>query len=155
MHAIHYAHPRDLTEIVNLINLAYLVERHFVSGPRIGDSAIAERIAAQEMLILRASDRPVATAHVRLSAQVGHLGLVSVHPDAQGCGLGKRIIAVAEGIAAARGANQMRLQVVNLREELPEFYRRLGYRECGTSSFDETKSTLKPVHFIDMAKSIS
>ena len=65
----------DQWEIVNLINRAYLVESHFVSAPRIGDTAVAELIAAREMLILRADNRAVATAHLRVREAVGHLGL--------------------------------------------------------------------------------
>ncbi len=154
MPTTHLATPHDLNAIVDLINRAYLVESHFVSAPRIGEDAVMARIADQEMLVLRARDRVIATAHMAVKGDSGHLGLVSVEPTMQGQGLGKRIIALAEDLARSRGAVQMKLQVVNLREELPPFYRQLGYQETGTSVFDETKCTLLPVHFIDMAKKL-
>jgi len=154
MNAICYAREDDATAVVDLINLAYVVESHFVSGPRIEEAAVSKRIAASEVLILREGGQLVATAHVHVDGDCGHLGLVSVHPDQQGKGLGRRIIDAAETAAMKNGADRMHLQVVNLRTELPDFYRRLGYVERGTSTFDDTKATLKPVHFIDMAKSL-
>jgi hypothetical protein len=42
--------------------------------------------------------------------------------------------------------------VVNLREELPPFYRRLGYVESGTENFPTGKPTHHPCHFLKMSK---
>lgn len=148
----HLAKPHDLNAIVHLINQAYLVESHFVSAPRIDAEAVSARIDAEEMLVLRDPERVIATAHMSIHGGSGHLGLVSVEPSMQGQGLGRRIIAIAEALAIARGVAQMQLQVVNLREELPPFYQTLGYQETGTAPFDEAKATLLPVHFINMTK---
>jgi hypothetical protein len=46
----------------------------------------------------------------------------------------------------------MDIKVVNLREELPDFYRRRGYVGTGTSSFPSDLKTKLPVHFIEMSK---
>ncbi|MCP4447127.1 MAG: GNAT family N-acetyltransferase [Myxococcales bacterium] len=154
IHSFDIAEPGDLEAIADLINLAYLVERYFLLGPRIDEEGVAVHIRAREMLIVRGEAEAIATAHLRVAGPNAHLGLVSVRPEAQGQGLGRRIVGAAEDLATERGAQWMHLQVVHLRSELPEFYRNLGYQETGTSAFDESKAPLQPVHFIDMAKSL-
>lgn len=148
----------EVAALVTLINEAYLVERHFVSGPRTTEDSVRPMVARQEFIVLDATvdgaTHLLASARLQLTGDAGHLGLISVRPDLQGRGLGRRIIAVAESLALAAGADRMQLQVVNLRTELTDFYQRLGYRSVGTSTFDETKATLKDVHFIDMVKSL-
>jgi hypothetical protein len=44
--------------------------------------------------------------------------------------------------------------VVNVREDLPPWYRRLGYRETGTLPFDSPRKK-RPCHFIQMEKGLS
>jgi hypothetical protein len=46
----------------------------------------------------------------------------------------------------------MDLRIVNLREELPPFYRRLGYVETGTAPFPEEIKSKLPCHFVLMSK---
>jgi hypothetical protein len=46
--------------------------------------------------------------------------------------------------------------VVNLRVELPPFYRGLGYRETGTEAFSSSESPTKlPCHFVCMSKALA
>jgi hypothetical protein len=46
----------------------------------------------------------------------------------------------------------MDLNVVNLREELPPFYRKRGYAEQGTAPFPGDAPTKLPCHFVRMSK---
>jgi hypothetical protein len=48
----------------------------------------------------------------------------------------------------------MDLRIVNVRQELPAFYRRLGYQETGTASFPSEVRTKLPCHFINMSKAL-
>ena len=41
---------------------------------------------------------------------------------------------------------------MNLREELPDYYRRLGYVGAGTLPFSEPERASKPCFFIAMTK---
>lgn len=154
--AVRAAQEAEVAGLVALINEAYLVERHFVSGPRTSEASVRPMVERQEFIVLDAvidgAPQLLASARLHIAADAGHLGLISVRPDQQGRGLGRRIIAVAESLALAAGVDRMALQVVNLRTELTDFYQRLGYQAVGTSTFDETKTTLKDVHFIDMVK---
>lgn len=156
--AVRAAQEAEVAALVALINEAYLVERHFVSGPRTTEAAVRAMVAAQEFIVLDAmvdgAPHLLAGARLYVADGAGHLGLISVQPGQQGRGLGRRIIAVAEALALADGADRMELQVVNVRTELTDFYQRLGYKPIGTSPFDDTKNTLQPVHFIEMSKSL-
>jgi hypothetical protein len=48
----------------------------------------------------------------------------------------------------------MDLRIVNLREELPAFYRKLGYAETGTEPFPESEATKLRCHLICMSKEL-
>ena len=46
----------------------------------------------------------------------------------------------------------MELHVVNLRTELPPYYRKLGYDEQGTGPFPDPETATQPCHFVVMRK---
>jgi hypothetical protein len=46
----------------------------------------------------------------------------------------------------------MEIEVVNLRNELPPFYRKFGYVEHSTRAFPDDEHTSRPCHFIVMRK---
>ena len=153
--AVRPALREEVEAISALINEAYLVESFFVEGPRITNELIETYIGMGQMLVLQSGGTELlATAHLRCHAGKGHLGLISVSPAKQGLGLGRRIIAASEQTAASLGCTTMHIQVVNLRSELPGFYRSLGYLETGTSAFADPQRALKPVHFIEMQKKL-
>jgi hypothetical protein len=47
------------------------------------------------------------------------------------------------------------ISVVDLRTELPPFYRRLGYVETGTAPFPDPAKAKRPCHFILMSKPLT
>ena len=73
----------------------------------------------------------------------------------QGTGFGRKLLAAAEQRARELYCEFIDIRVVNLREELPPFYRRLGYVECGTSEFTPGVRTLMPCHFLHMFKPLA
>ena len=54
---------------------------------------------------------------------------VAVHPDHQGAGLGRRLLALAEREAVARGLDSIYLYTHRLMRENRALYARLGYAE--------------------------
>jgi len=62
--------------------------------------------------------------YVELRGERSYLGLLSVNPELQKTGLGRRLMAAAEEFAREMGSHHMDLTVVNLRTELPPFYRK-------------------------------
>jgi GNAT superfamily N-acetyltransferase len=80
-----------------------------------------------------------------------YLGMLAVHPSQQGRGLGKQMIAAAERHAASLGCRALDIRIVDLRTELPPFYRALGFVDNGTEPLVDPQ-LLKPAHFIRMTK---
>jgi GNAT superfamily N-acetyltransferase len=91
---------------------------------------------------------------VELRGERGYFGPLSVDPERQGSGTGKLLVKAAEDYARAHGCRFMDLRIVNLREELPAFYRKLGYAETGTEPFPETEPTKLPCHLVCMSKAL-
>ena len=87
-------------------------------------------------------------------AMDAYFGMLAVDPARQGQGLGRALVDAAEDYARTAGCRDMDIRVVNLRAELPPFYRKLGYREIGTEPGSDPRQ-IKPFHFVTMSKPIS
>jgi ribosomal protein S18 acetylase RimI-like enzyme len=159
--SIRRARPSDTAVLTDLVNRAYAVEASFVDGQRTSFDEIAALIRAGGFLVLEYEGGICAAVRFQapgeragLPASAAYFGMLSVLPELQGMGLGRRLVQVAEAMAEATGATTMRLQMINLREELSRWYKSLGYREVGTAPY--TARTLKrPCHFIEMAKPLA
>jgi GNAT superfamily N-acetyltransferase len=153
--SVRRAADSDVPAITRLVNRAYQVEDFFVDGPRTSEAEIARLAAAHQLVVLDGAGGGLAAAiQVDASGERGSFGLLSVDPDFQGLGLGRRMVAVAEALCEAMGCRRMGLRVVNIREELAPWYRRLGYRETGaTVPFDDPRAK-RPCFFVEMEKGL-
>lgn len=152
------ATPGDVPAIVRLINTAFQVEQFFVTGVRTTEEECAQYLATEDTAILvaesaNASGGPiVGTVVVRIQGTCGYFGMLSIAPDRQGQGFGRRLIDAVEDRARQGGCTTMEIRVVDLRRELPPLYEALGYRITGTAPFSEPDKLLQPAHFIIMSK---
>ena len=153
---IRPAEPADVSALLRLINDAFLVERVFIDGDRTDAADVARRMRVGEFLAAFVGERMVACVYVEARGARGYFGMLAVDPSCQKAGHGRRLVAAAEDVCRARGCTVMDLQVVNLRTELPAYYRALGYEETGTAPFpEEDASKLKqPCHFVRMTKTL-
>lgn len=152
--SVRRAGDGDVAALTRLINRAYQVERFFVDGERIDAAEVAALRTRGHFLVLDGADRELAAAvYVRMDGDCGGIGLLSVAPECQGAGLGRRLVAVAEALCAAVGCRAVELSIVNLRQELGPWYRSQGYREVGTAPFDQPAT--QPCHFIRMQKQLT
>ena len=76
-------------------------------------------------------------------------------PTLQGRGIGRRLVAAAESWCRERGCTAMELEVVNVRAELPPFYRALGYEESGRLEFPRPDKLLGEAHLVVMRKALA
>jgi GNAT superfamily N-acetyltransferase len=149
-----FALAHDAPRLAALINQAFLVERFFIDGDRTDAAEVRGMMERGQFLMAEEGGRLVGCVYVEVRGERGYFGLLAVAPGLQGHGLGRRLVAAAEAHAREAGCRFMDLQVVDLREELPPFYRRLGYVETGTAPFPAEARPKRPCHFIVMSKAL-
>ena len=116
----------DSGAITELINKAFLVERFFVEHDRISEEEVRSLLSRGGFTLAESDLELVGCVYFELRGERAYFGLLSIDPARQRTGLGKRLIAAVEEQARAAGCRFMDLQTVNLRTELPPFYRLLG-----------------------------
>lgn len=150
---IRVATTADAEKITAVINAAFrIAEEFFVDGNRITLEEVEESFARGAFLVACDGDDLRGCVYVEPRGERAYLGLLSVDPARQQSGLGSRLMAAGEAYCRERGARFMDIYIVNLRKELPEFYRRRGYLEDGTTPFPPDVPTKQPCHFINMSK---
>lgn len=149
-----FADESDSAGLLRLINQAFAVEAFFHIGTRLDTGRIRPHFQKGRFLIAESDGALVGCVYVELRGEDSYLGLLSVDPNLQKTGLGRRLVAAAEEFAREMGARRMDLTVVNLRTELPPYYAKLGYKVVGEESIpEEMKQRVnQPCSFIRMSK---
>jgi GNAT superfamily N-acetyltransferase len=152
--SVRTATVTDVPLLVSLINAAFVVERAFVDRDRTNVDEIAGYLETGNFLIAD-SDAGGAEAciYVETHRDRGYIGMLAAQPARQGHGIGRQMMAAAEQYCRAAGCRAIEIKLVNLRTELPGFYRNLGYVDAGTAPFNDPKLT-KPAHFLWMTKEL-
>jgi predicted N-acetyltransferase YhbS len=132
-------------ELAQIVNAAYEWGELDIWQPgwqRVTVDRIRELVAAGEIVVAWDGETPVGCMRLqRLDDGAAMFGMLSVDPAALGTGLGKALIAYAEG---AFDVPEMELELLIPRGDphpkkvrLHEWYSRLGYRQIGRRDFDE------------------
>lgn len=159
--SVRRARLSDTAALTDLVNRAFEVEASFIDGQRTDADEIAALIRSGGFLVLE-YERGICAAVLfqrpgerdGLPSSHAYFGMLSVLPELQGMGLGRRLVRVAEAMAEAAGASSLRLRIINIREELSRWYRSLGYREVGTTPCAQMPIK-RPCHFIEMEKPLA
>jgi len=152
---IRAAVREEAQAITDLINVAFRgAEQFFIDEDRISLSTTLELFESGEFLVAFYRDVMVGSVYLEPRGDHTYLGLLSVDPSSQQSGLGSQLVTAAEAHARAQQSRFIDILIVNVREELPDFYRRRGYIETGTSPFPPEVQTKVPCHFINMSKSL-
>jgi GNAT superfamily N-acetyltransferase len=141
----------DAEALMRLINAAFVVERFFIDVERVRLDEVREFQQKGAFLVAGEMD---ACVYVEVRGDRGYFGLLSVDPAKQGNGLGRVMVDAAEQYCRERGCRWMDLRVVSVREELPPFYRKLGYADAGSEPFESEYPTKMPVHLMRMQKAL-
>ncbi|MGW5348222.1 GNAT family N-acetyltransferase [Streptomyces sp. HUAS TT3] len=136
----------DVPALVALVESAYrgdasragwTTEADFLDGQRTDPDGVRAVIDAPDgiLLVVERSGEMVACCQLEHRGDHVYFGMFAVRPGLQGGGLGKEVLAEAERRARDTwGAREMRMTVVNVREELIAYYVRRGYRRTGELS---------------------
>ena len=134
--AIRAATAADLPAIAALTASAYAVYDLVLDAPPVPVTEdYAPRVAAGEVWLLeeRAAPTGLPAGLIVLETHKDHLMIfsVAVAPDRQGRGVGRRLLAFADGRARASGLTELRLYTNARMTRNIALYTRYGYRETG------------------------
>ena len=139
---INQADKNDVPALEQLVNSAFrgdssrrgwTTEADLLDGTRIDKDALNEMIVTPESVILKYMDDEELAGCVYLQ-KIGsnmYLGMLTVNPEKQNKGIGKKLIAAAESYALNQGCNTITMTVLNERDELTDWYKRQGYYFTG------------------------
>jgi predicted N-acetyltransferase YhbS len=151
---LRVAQLEDADAIARLVNQAFQVERFFMEGDRTNPDAVRELLGKGKFLLAEQEGALAGCVYLEPRGARYYLGLLSVDPARQRSGLGALLVGAAEEDCRAAGAGGIDLQIVSLRTELPEYYRRFGYEENGTAPFPAHAQPKQPCYFIRMSKEL-
>jgi ribosomal protein S18 acetylase RimI-like enzyme len=159
----------DVKALNKLVNSAYrgesskkgwTFEADLLGGIRITEEELSETIQKSDTTILKYTENQDLIACMMLveKADKLYLGMLTVSPELQGGGIGKKLLKQAEIIAREKGLPKIGMTVISARQELIDWYSRHGYADTGEREpfildyhFGEPKQHLE---FIVMEKGI-
>ncbi|HKO78419.1 MAG TPA: GNAT family N-acetyltransferase [Flavobacterium sp.] len=132
----------DVLALEKLINSAYrgetskkgwASEANLLEGKRITLDELKETIKNKENAILKYTENNQIIGSVLLTNKGDklYLGMLSISPELQNRGLGKKLLQEAEVHALSLGLPKIVMTVITIREKLIEWYNRHGYIDTG------------------------
>jgi GNAT superfamily N-acetyltransferase len=150
---IRWAVANDVDAIARVVNAAFRrAESFFVERDRIDVAAVRRLMGQGKFILADEGGELLGCVYLELRGERAYFGLLAADPPRQRKGLGRRLICEVEDAARGAGCRFMDIQIVNLRAELPPYYRRLGYAETGTAPFPSEVVTKEKCYFIIMSK---
>ncbi|MFH6935375.1 GNAT family N-acetyltransferase [Flavobacterium sp. FlaQc-30] len=161
---------QDIPALVTLINSAYrgesskkgwTTEANLLEGKRTDEEEMTEILQDSKNTILKFTENDKIIGSVLL-VEKGHqlyLGMLTVSPELQNSGIGKKLLAEAEIHAKTLGLSSIIMTVISVREELITWYKRHGYVDTGEkeafpeSGIHVTVSAV-PLEFIFLEKQL-
>jgi ribosomal protein S18 acetylase RimI-like enzyme len=159
----------NIPELVTLINSAYrgedskkgwTTEADLLEGKRINAEGIEKIITTPGSVILKWENEKgeiTGCVYLKKNENKMYLGMLTVSPELQAGGIGKKILKGAEEYAVAQNCDTMEMTVISVRHELIAWYERQGYHDTGRRSPfpDDPLSVQKQqLEFIEMEKSL-
>jgi len=161
---------QDIPSLNILINSAYrgetskkgwTTEAHLLEGKRTTEEELTEIILDSKNTFLKFTENDQIIGSVLLVEKEHQLyvGMLTVSPELQNSGIGKKMLAEAENHAKSLGLFTLSMTVVSVRAELIAWYKRHGYVDTGKrepfpSSDIHINISDKPLEFIYLEKKI-
>ncbi|KIO52607.1 GNAT family N-acetyltransferase [Flavobacterium hibernum] len=161
---------QDIPALTILINSAYrgetskkgwTTEANLLEGKRTNEEELTETLLDPKNTILKFTDNNTIIGSVLLIEKEHqlYLGMLTVSPELQNSGIGKKLLAEAENHAKALGLSSIIMTVISVREELVAWYKRHGYVDTGErEAFPESEIHVtiseNPLEFIYLEKKI-
>ncbi|HEY4617425.1 MAG TPA: GNAT family N-acetyltransferase [Flavobacterium sp.] len=132
----------DVSQLNKLINSAYrgesskkgwTTEANILEGIRTTEEELTKTLENAKNTILKFTENSRIIGCVLLVAkeQELYLGMLTVSPELQNSGVGKKLLQQADIHASALGLTRIIMTVISIREELISWYKRHGYVDTG------------------------
>lgn len=132
----------DANALAFLINSAYrgetskkgwTTEATILEGSRTNEAEIQQIIHDPKQNLLKFTENNTILGCVLLIEKESklYLGMLTVSPELQNSGIGKKLLAEAESYAQKLGLNRIVMTVISIRKELIDWYKRHGYEDTG------------------------
>jgi ribosomal protein S18 acetylase RimI-like enzyme len=133
----------DVPAICALVNSAYrgdtsrkgwTTEADLLDGIRIDEAMLEEHLSDKNSTILKCIDDKndvIGCVYLKKQDERLYLGMLTVSPQLQAKGLGKKLLQASEEKAKEKGCNSIVMTVITTRKELIDWYKRHGYKETG------------------------
>lgn len=168
--SIEPATEADVPELTRLVNSAYrgdssrrgwTTEADLLDGQRTSEADLQASLKKSQAQILtyRVGGQLLGCVYLEQTGQKLYLGMLTVAPDVQTGGIGKRLLAKAEEVGKSLGCQEVTMTVLTQRRELIAWYERRGYQSTGeTKPFpDDPRFGLpkQPLTFVVLVKSLA
>jgi ribosomal protein S18 acetylase RimI-like enzyme len=160
----------DLHAILQLVNSAYrgdsakkgwTHEADLIKGAvRTNLDTLKEMIGNPDAVILiyKHEEKIIGSVYLEKKQDALYLGMLTVDPNIQAQGIGKKLLRAAEEQAKIFGCSSIEMTVISVRIELIEWYKRNGYVDTGeTKPFPQDERfgiPAKPIEFTVLAKQL-
>ncbi len=160
----------DVPELSALINSAYrgegsrrgwTTEADLLTGTRIDEEELRKNIFRKDAFILKYAEDKKIIACMLLEKRVNalYLGMLTVSPELQGKGVGKKLLKAAEQYAEQLECDKIEMSVISLRRELIEWYQRHGYKDTGKrklfpEELQKFEISVTPLEFLILEKDV-
>jgi ribosomal protein S18 acetylase RimI-like enzyme len=164
------ATPADVPALNKLVNSAYrgesskkgwATEADLIGGTRIDEAAMLDLIKDKNTTVLKYTEDDVILGCVELRKEGDnlYLGMLTVQPDLQAKGIGKKLMFSGEDFGREHGCKKVTITVVSVRDKLIAWYERHGYGLTGERKPfkmpDERYGIPKqPIEFVIMEKNL-
>jgi ribosomal protein S18 acetylase RimI-like enzyme len=146
----------DIASLNTLINSAYrgefskkgwTTEAHLLEGGRTTEAELLDIILDTSNTILKYSEngKIIGCVLLKVKANELYLGMLTVSPDLQNSGIGKKLLHQAEVFAAAIRLPKIIMTVITVREELIAWYKRNGYVDTGAREPFPVSDVFNPI----------
>jgi ribosomal protein S18 acetylase RimI-like enzyme len=143
-HGISIATPQDVTALTILLNSAYrgessrkgwTTEADLIAGEtRVNENMLHEILIMPGSLMLKLENEEgeiVGCVNLQHHGNKLYLGMLSISPELQGKGGGKKLLKAADEYAQFQKMELIYMTVISLRLELIDWYKRHGYHDTG------------------------
>jgi ribosomal protein S18 acetylase RimI-like enzyme len=140
---ITIATKKDVDALEKLVNGAYrgenskkgwTTEADLLGGIRTDADALLKMINRGDSIILKCSNSNnhlIGCVYLQKQEEKLYLGMLTVSPEVQAKGIGKKLLKAAEEYAQTQDCKAITMTVISLRKELINWYERHGYRKTG------------------------